>query len=357
MLRVARFRSPLTAELVGASVSDETTHLGVAWDTDPDAAVARALGEARERRWANTPPPTKALASKRVHDVDADFELGDVTQFVSLTGEPYSGGWPLRDGGRSIYVVPSTAGVDIPAGLVWANLPLGPGLPPLRDLGSNGLAFAANHSEAAQHARWELFEREVAMRVHLGTAASRPIPVPESLASLVHALASSEVIVDCAIIEPYVAVAAIRSQRSDLPRASIATAARAHAPDAVRAAILEGLQVYHFAMQARRGDRPTQLTAAPSNQKERAMYWARKPGDAWKRYVATDDATTRPKRIEPNWGAVQIVIGEDAGSIVRAIGPQFRHLSPSDRFPTHVSSRTPDHPTACQIDFGIHPFV
>ncbi len=356
VLRVSRFRSPLTSELVGASVSDDTRHLGVAWDTHPDAAAARALGEARERRWAHSPPATKTLSLARVHDLETQFALGGIVQFASLTGEPYSGGWPLRDGDQPVYVVPSTAGVAIPAGLVWFDLPLGPGLPPLRETGSNGLASAASLSEASEHARWELFERDVAMRLHLGTAASRPIAVPEALGSLVSELESSGVFVHCGIVEPHVAVAAITSDRRDLPRATVATAARPRAADAIRAAILEGLQVYHFAMQAIQGSRAGARSISPSNQAERAIYWARNPGDGWKHYVGTD-LVVKSAGATPNWDTVQIVAGDDHGAVVRAVSPSFGHLSPSDRFPVHVSTRYPATNSTSQIDFGIHPFV
>lgn len=355
-MRVSQFRSPLTSGLVGASVSDGTRHLGVAWDTHPDIAVARAIGEARERRWANSPPPTRTFALKRVGDVCAQFPLAGVAQFVSLSGEPYSGSWLFHDQTQSVYVATSTAGIDLPAGLVWLGLPLGPGLPPLRETSSNGLAFSSSHSDAADHARWELFERDVAMRLHLGGAVSRPVSIPSSAEPLVSSLGSSGVVVDCAIIEPYVAIAAVRSERVDLPRVSVATAARPCAEDAIRAAVLEALQTYHFAMKSMQGSRVGAFSMTPRNQQERAVYWARAPGEGWRRYLGRDGIVKRMS-IEPDWESLQMVAGEDGGAVVRALSPRLLHLSPTDQFPVHVSSMRSSMRNVCQTHYGVHPFV
>lgn len=276
--RCIRFQSPIRG-FFGSVVEEADDVLGVAWDVEPALADARALGEAVERAALRELPqhtvcaaaaklgPTAIRLDDRVtfsatqRATNPELTTFDWDEFTELTWTP----------------------MQSPSGDRWVPLDLArtrrstadPRRP--KPMTSIGTASGATWDTAISRALLELVERHaVAAAVYRGEPARALDPRRSGAGEVLSRLEdAAELRVGIVPSEPFgvhVAVAAVQGRRAGLPQAAFGSSARLRLEDAVRAAALEAIHVFHLSWRLLR--RGVSLNATPTTINQRALWWA-----------------------------------------------------------------------------------
>jgi thiazole/oxazole-forming peptide maturase SagD family component len=279
------YRSPLAAEFVGAGVIRGERVIGVAWDIDAAAAKQRAMSEAVERSALERCDHRTA-----VHTAD---ELGDLalplSRAVRFSPEQLADRmlaryrWTSRTPTSWI----AAARLETPAEQVLVPVDLvffrgaSADATLLRPASSTGTAAYPSRDEAFLRALLECIERhEISAAHRRGSVAARIcIDDLSSLRRIGGLLDAASVGLEVGLLpvsfEIPVAIAALTSSRPGRPSIAVGSGCGVRAADAMIAATLEAIQIFHFAWQLMQ--RGSDVPDIPRNSRERALWWATRP--------------------------------------------------------------------------------
>jgi thiazole/oxazole-forming peptide maturase SagD family component len=358
-----RFRSPFNG-LFGSVVEADDDVLGVAWDVDPRAAGVRAVGEAVERAALYEP------SSDRIRGCAADLgsaaiRLDDRVTFsprqqaendrLAIFGwdEHTETTWTRMRSSRGERMVP----YDVARRRFDDADPRRP-----KPMTSIGTACAPDEESALGRALLEVVERHaVAVAVYQGTPARIVDPADHGAADVVSILGAGARlragVIASEVPGTYVAVAAISGTRDDLPQAGFGSGSGLRLADAVRAAALEAVHVFHLGWRLMR--RGTPADAVPTSINQRTLWWAHHGGPHVDDYFSGDAAGDRGEPAEPgsrspaariggflddhgfDWAYADITPPWAEGVVVsRVVVPSFLHLQINE-FPFLVAPRFP----------------
>lgn len=381
--KCVRFTSPI-AGFFGSVVEEDDDVLGVAWDIDPRRADVRALGEAVERA-ALHEAPTAITRSSAADLAGAAIDLTDRVTFsveqCSTQRELHPFAWDSRTDTSWVQMRTTRADLFVPADLERMRIEASDALRP-KPMTSVGTACGVDWDWTLTRALSEVVERHaVARAVYSGQRAMSVDPSDER--NKVSDIASmfgkrAEVRVGLLPGEHFglnVAVAAVVGSEEGLPQTSFGTAAHANPSDAIRAATIEAVHIFHLGWRLlRRGDPGSEQTSINS----RALWWARNGGSYLDHYFDSDH-TQIPQQnssSEFTWRDIAQSLEERGHSwayseitpdwakgvrVARAVAPSLLHLQ-INQYPFHVAPRfaddvdtfvarsTPEQPNS-------HPFV
>ncbi|MBM0236169.1 YcaO-like family protein [Micromonospora sp. ATA32] len=253
--------------------------LGVAWDVDPQAAGVRALGEAVERS-ALYETPLEQIRGRAVDLGSTVIRLDDRATFSAKQraesprlaifdwDEHTQTTWTPMQSPRSERLVPFD--------LARRRLGDADALRP-KPMTSIGTACGADRETALGRALLEVVERHaVASTVYNGTPAGVLDPARYGAADVVSILGTGAQlrvgVIPSDVPGTHVAIAAVSGNREDLPQAGFGSGAGLRLEDAVRAAALEAVHVFHLGWRLMR--RGTPVERIPTSINQRTLWWA-----------------------------------------------------------------------------------
>ncbi|MFE9561670.1 YcaO-like family protein [Streptomyces sp. NPDC006487] len=355
-----RFRSPFHG-LYGSVVIADDDVLGVAWDVDPRSAGVRALGEAVERS-ALYETPLEQVRGRAAGLGPAAIRLDDRVTFSprQLAESPRLAvfGWdedtettwtPMRSP-RGERLVP----YDVARRRIGDADSLRP-----KPMTSIGTACADDAETALGRALLEVVERHaVASAVYAGTPASLVDAARYGAGDIVSLLGTDARLrvglIDSGVPGIRVAIAAISGVRGDLPQAGFGSGAGLCVEDAVRAAALEAVHVFHLGWRLMR--RGTPADPVPTSVNQRTVWWARHGLPHIDDYFTAEEIEVSggadARHGSPvarvggflddhgyDWGYADITPPWASGVVVaRAVVPSFLHLQINE-FPFLVAPR------------------
>ncbi len=312
------FRSPIDG-LFGAVVEAEDDVLGVAWDTDLDAAATRALGEAIERSALHDrPSEDTALTVATASDLGASAaDLTDCVRFDErqLLSVPKLSGWAWNENTVTTWESLQDANgapVLVPIDLVRM---LGVDATRVRAASSVGTACGPTWRFAKEGALLEAAERHVvAEHVYRQEPAIAISPGEIDEDELVRNLATHGLRLRVGLLPNVfglpVAIAVIEGDGRATPAAAFGSSANVSVPSALRSAVYEVVHTFHLAWRLlRRGD---DAVANPAGINQRAVWWAINGADLVPLYLSDV-----PKSIEDV--SAQLGLDQRLG-VSRAIG-------------------------------------
>lgn len=273
-----RFRSPFQGFHGSVVVADDDV-LGVAWDVDPRAAGVRALGEAVERS-ALYETPLERIRGRAAGLGPTAIRLDDRVTFSARQraesprlavfdwDEETETTWTPMRAPRGERLVP----YDVARRRFDDTDALRP-----KPMTSIGTACAVDAETALGRALLEVVERHaVASAVYRGVPASLLDAARYGAGDVVSILGAGACLrvglIDSDVAGIRVAIAAVSGARAGLPQAGFGSGAGLRVEDAVRAAALEAVHVFHLGWRLMR--RGTPAEPIPTSVNQRTLWWA-----------------------------------------------------------------------------------